>query len=215
MISYDDLIDSLEEAWIQAGLHEHALVESVQPATLDRGYRAELFPEHGEPLTEENMPPWVEVSFTWSAAHQLRAEGRVRESDSLALIWNYMVLVPEARRERGDQELVRLFQKAVFSVLQRFYPGESEEMSHIAVEVRRIYQSDGQRNQQAYVQLLSTNLTDLSEHWQSTDPMALHRSIRTEVQFASAVIQALADVFGPDGQGTGSGNGGYRAVDAA
>jgi hypothetical protein len=33
------------------------------------------------------------------------------------------------------------------------------------------------------------------------------------VQFASAIIQALSDVFSPDGQHNGSG--GYRAVDAA
>lgn len=209
MLSYDDLVDGLEDAWMAAGLHEHSLIESVQLEGLDRNYRVELFPDHPEPLGEETMPPWVEVNFTWSAAHQVRSEGRDIETDSVDLIWNYMVLLRPAMRERNDHELVRLFQKAVHAALRRFYPSEAEEMGYVAVEVRRIYQGDQQGIKQAYVQLVSTNITDLSDQWDDPDPMSLRRLIRNEVQLASAVIQALSDVFSPRGSG------GYRAVDTA
>lgn len=209
MLAYDDIVDSLEEAWLAAGLHEHALIESVQPDALDRNYRVELFPEHAEPLSEDTMPPWVEISFSWTAAHQLRSEGRDVETESLDLIWNYMVLVRSAMRDRSDHELVRLFQKAVHAALRRFYPTEADEMGYVAVEVRRIYQSEASGIRQAYVQLVSTNITDLSDQWDDPDPMGTRRLLRNEIQLASAVIQSLSDVFNPGG------NGGYRAVDTA
>ena len=64
VITYDELAAGLEDAWIMAGLHEHALYENIHPETLDRSYRVELFPEHPEPLNENNSPPWVEMIRT-------------------------------------------------------------------------------------------------------------------------------------------------------
>jgi hypothetical protein len=211
MPSYDDIVEGLEDAWIATGLHEHSLIESVQPSSHDRIYRVELFPEHGDPLTEETMPPWVEVSFAWSAAHQLRSEGRNVESESLTLIWTYMVLPRQEVRERGDHELVRMFQTAVQTALRRFYPAEADEMGYIDVEVRRFYQRTQQHVRLGYVQLLSTNITDLSDQWNTADPFTLRRFIRAEMQFAGAVIQALAGTFASGSNGNGS----YRAVDTA
>jgi hypothetical protein len=46
VITYDELAGGLEDAWIGAGLHEHAIIESVHPDTLERNYRVEVFPEH-------------------------------------------------------------------------------------------------------------------------------------------------------------------------
>lgn len=212
MLSYDELVDGLEDAWVAAGLHEHALVESVQPDTHDRSYRAELFPEHGEPLTEETMPPWVEVTFAWSAAHQLRAEGRDVETEALNLVWTYMLMVPGALRDQADSALVRRFQKAVYSALRRFYPVEASEIGQVAVEVRRVYQSSSQQVHLAYLQLVSTNVTDMSDQWDDPDPLALRRMIRSETQLASAVLRALRDTFSTDRDG---GNDGYRSVDTA
>jgi hypothetical protein len=209
MLSYDELVESLESAWIAAGLHEHALNETFQPETLERSYRVELFPEHPEPLSEDNIPPWVEVSFSWSPANQLMAEGRTAAEEATDLTWNYMVFVRSTMRDYSDNDLVRLFQRAVHSVLRRFYPNDTNEMGSVAVEVRRIYQSDSQRTKLAYVQLASTNITDLSSQWKETDPMALRRLIRTEIQFASSVIQALENAF------QSGGNGGYQSVDTA
>ncbi len=209
MMSYDELVAALEHAWEVAGLHEHALVESVQPDAHERFYRAELFPEHPEPMTEENIPPWVEVTFSWSAAHQLRAEGRRVEAEPLYISWSYMLLVRNGMQTLTDAELVRRFQQAVYTAFRRFYPLDTEEMGAVAVEVRRLYQRDDQRIQQAYVQVMSANMTDLSEQWNTPDTLALSRLLRTEMQLESTIIQALSDAF------AGDGNGGYRAVDTA
>lgn len=208
MLTYDDLVASLEDSWPVVGLHEHALIESVLPTTHDRTYKVELFPEHPEPLTEENMPPWVEVNFTWSALHQLRSEGRELPPEPLDLTWTYTVSV-QGMPERSDHELVRLFQRVVHAAFLRFYPVEAEEMEPVAVDVRRIYQGDGPRLRQAYVQLVSANITDLSDQWAERDPRGLRALIKTEVQLASAIIHGLAEVFAPNGRGS------YRPVDAA
>ncbi|GEM_PF-511612 len=210
MLTYEDLVASLEDAWVAAGLHEHALVESVVPSVHDRSYRVELFPEHSDPLTAENIPPWVEVNFTWSALHQIRSEHRNIDSEPLDLIWTYTVSAP-GMHDHKDSELVRLFQKAFHRAFQRFYPEEAAEVDAPAVEVRRIYQWDraGQRPKPAYIQLVSTNITDLSEQWEERDPRVLANLIQTEVHFAGAFIRALADAFNPGGRG------GYRTVDAA
>jgi hypothetical protein len=111
--------------------------------------------------------------------------------------------------EHSDYELVRLFQKAFHRAFLRFYPEEAAEVDAPAVEVRRIYQWDGQRPKLAYIQLVSANITDLSEQWDERDPRVLANLIQTEVHFASAFIRALADAFNPGGRG------GYRTVDAA
>ncbi len=208
MLTYEDLVASLEEAWMTAGLHEHEVVESVQPDALDRSYRVELFPDHPEPLTAENMPPWVEVSFTWSALHQIRAERRDIPAEPLDLVWTYTVN-GYGLREQTDYELVRLFQKAFMTTFRRFYRLEAAAIEAPTVEVHRIYTDSGPRLKVARLQLVSTSMTDLTEQWDEHDPRVLLNVIRTEMQFASAIIRALTDVFNPGGQG------GYRAVDAA
>ncbi len=210
MLTYEDLVLSLEQAWTAVGLHEHAFVESVIPASHDRSYRVELFPEHDEPLTMENMPPWVEVSFTWSALHQIRSEHHSVSTDPLDLIWTYTVNAYSVQ-DRNDHELVRLFQQAFNTVFQRYYPDEADNIEPLAVEVRRTYQGQGdnQKFQLVYVQLSSTNITDLSDQWNERDPRVLSSLIQIEIQFARAVIRALAEAFNPGGRG------GYRTVDAA
>ncbi len=208
MLTYEDLVASLEEAWMTAGLHEHEVVESVQPDAHDRSYRVELFPDHPEPLTAENMPPWVEVSFTWSALHQIRAEGRDIPAEPLELVWTYTVN-GHGLCEQTDYELVRLFQKAFMTTFRRFYPLEAAALEAPTVEVRRLYTDSGPRLKVAQIHLVSTSITDLTEQWDECDPQVLLEIIRTEMQLASALIHALTDVFNPGGHG------GYRAVDAA
>jgi len=209
MLTYDELVAALEDSWMVVGLHEHSLLESVLPDSHDRSYRAELFPDHPDPLTEETMPPWVEVSFSWLGSHQLRSEGREIKTEPIDLTWTYTVFVQETMQERSDHELVRLFQRAVHNALQQFYPADSTEMTPIAVEVRRVYQGGEERPKLAYVQLVSTNITDLSDLWPERNSMALSSLIQSEVQLAGAVIQALAETFNP------SGRGGYHSVDTA
>lgn len=208
MITYDDLVAGLEDAWLAAGLHEHAFIESIIPATHDRTLRVELFPEHDEPLTNQNMPPYLELSFTWSPVHQLLAEGHDLPVEPLDLQWTYTVTVL-GQTERSDVELARMFQRAVLSAFQRFYPAEAAEMEPIAVEVRRMYQGGPERLTLEYTQLVSTTVSDLFELWPDRDVQALRNVLRRELQLASAIITTLAETFNPRGRG------GYRTVDAA
>lgn len=208
MLNYDELVTGLEDAWLMVGLHEHAFVESVIPATHDRTCKIELFPEHDEPLTHDNMPPYLELNFTWSPVHQLLAEGRELPGESLDLTWTYTATVVN-QQDRSDIELVRMFQRAVLNAFQRFYPAEAAEMDPVAVEVRRIYQSGGQRLQLDYTQLVSSTVSDLFDLWPDRDLQSLRTLLRLEMQLASAIIANLADSFSPRGRG------GYRTVDAA
>lgn len=208
MLTYEDLVTGLEDAWLAVGLHEHGFIESVIPSTHDRTCKIELFPEHGEPLTPEAMPPWLDLSFTWSAVHQLIAEGREIPLEPLDLTWMYTATV-YGQGERTDTELVRMFQRAVHNAFQRYYPAEAAEMEPIAVEVRRIYQSSGQRLQLEYTQLVSSTVSDLFEQLPDRDLGGLRALLRTEMQLASAIIANLSDTFTPRGRG------GYRTVDAA
>lgn len=208
MLTYDDLVTGLEDAWLAVGLHEHAFLESVLPTTHDRNCKVELFPQHPEPLSAETMPPWLELSFTWSAVHQLISEGRELPSEPLDLTWTYTATLPGAQ-ERNDTELVRMFQRAVHNAFQRYYPAEAAEMEPVAVEVRRIYQNTGQKLQLEYLQLVSTTISDLFEQWPDRDMQSLRALLRTELQLASAIIANLSDVFTPRGRG------GYQTVDAA
>ncbi len=216
MLTYDELVDGLEDAWAASGLHEHEVIESVQPEAHERTYKAGLFPDHAEPLTEESMPPWVEVSFNWSAAHQLRSEGhRVPMSAPLELTWMYNVIVHGRRREQSDIELVRAFQKAVSVALQRFYPPGITDLAPLAVEVRRIYQNTGNTPTLEYVQLISHNITDLSDLWDEYDPNVLSNLLQSEIDLASAVIYTLSSIFVPSpGTHTG-GRSSYQTVDTA
>jgi hypothetical protein len=215
MLTYDSLVEDLEDAWESAGLHEHEIVEQVQPDTHERSFKAELFADH-DSLAEDLMPPWVEVSFTWSAAHQLRSEGhRLPGNDPLDLTWIYNVLVNTTMRDRSDAELVRLFQKGVYMALKKFYPSEVTEMTPVAVEVRRIYHSDGKNLNLEYVQLISPNITDLSDQWNEQDPEVLRNLLQNEIDLAHTVINALSNIFLPPSQPKSGGRNSYRAVDTA
>jgi hypothetical protein len=208
MLTYDDLVTSLEDAWIAAGLHEHAFIESVIPTTHDRTCKIELFPEHEEPLANENMPPWLDLSFTWSAVHQLLSEGRELPVEALDLAWSYTATVL-GQPDRSDIELVRMFQRAVQNAFTRYYPAEAAEMEPVSVEVRRVYQTVEQKLQLEYVQLVSTTVSDLFDQWVDRDLHALRALLRVELQLAGAIIANLSDAFTPRGRG------GYRTVDAA
>jgi hypothetical protein len=208
MLTYDDLVTGLEDAWLAVGLHEHSFIESVIPATHDRSCKIELFPEHDEPLNNENIPPYLELSFTWSPVHQLIAEGRDLPAEPLDLTWTYYATL-NGQAERNDTELVRMFQRAVSSAFQRYYPAEAAEMDPVSVEVRRIYQPGGQRLQLDFIQLVSSTISDLFEQWPDRDLPGLRALLRTELQLASAIINHLADSFTPRGRG------GYKTVDAA
>jgi hypothetical protein len=208
MLTYDDLVSGLEDAWLAVGLHEHAFIESVIPATHDRSCKIELFPEHDEPLGNENMPPYLELSFTWSPVHQLISEGRELPVEPLDLTWTYYATL-NGQAERSDVELVRMFQRAVQTAFQRYYPAEAAEMDAVSVEVRRIYQPGGQRLQLDFIQLVSSTVSDLFEQWPDRDLPGLRGLLRTELQLASAIINNLADSFTPRGRG------GYKTVDAA
>lgn len=209
MITYDELAVGLEDAWLMAGLHEHLLTESVAPETLDRTYRVELFPEHPEPLSETMTPPWVEMAFTWSAAQQLHSEGRDISPGLLELAWTYTVDIRE-QSDRSDIELVRAFHAAVRNALRRVAPDIPIPSEYVAVEVRRGYRSVNDKPVQAYVQLVGTNVTDLSDLWEErTNADALRDALRDELVIVAALLHALGETFQPNGLG------GYRPVDTA
>jgi hypothetical protein len=208
LITYDELAAGLEDAWILAGLHDHLLVENVQPDTLERTYRAELFPEHPEPLTEGTSPPWVELSFTWTAAHQLHSEGREISPGALELAWTYTADV-RGQTERGDIDLVRAFNAAVRAALRRAAPDMPTPVEYIAVEIRRGYRSGGDRPTEAYVQIVGTNVTDLGDLWGDRSPDALREALREELIIVASLLHSLGETFTP------SALGGYRPVDTA
>ena len=208
MITYDELATGLEDAWLMAGLHDHLLAESVLPDSLERTYRVELFPEHPEPLTEGMSPPWVELSFTWTAAHQLYSEGREMSPGVLELAWTYTVDV-RGQGDRGDVDLTRAFNASVRAALRRAAPDLPTPAEYIAVEVRRGYRSSGDKPTLAYVQLVGTNVTDLGDLWSDRSPEALREALRDELIIVAALLHSLGETFAP------SGLGGYRSVDTA
>lgn len=208
MITYDELAAGLEDAWLLAGLHDHLLVESVQPDTLERIYRVELFPEHPEPLTEGTAPPWVELTFTWTAAHQLHSEGNELSPGLLELAWTYTVDV-RGHSDRGDIELTRAFNAAVRAALRRAAPDLPTPSEYVAVEVRRGYRTSGDRPTPAYVQLVGTNVTDLGDLWSERLPDTLREALRDELIIVAALLHSLGEAFTPGGLG------GYRSVDTA
>jgi hypothetical protein len=208
VITYDELAAGLEDAWLMAGLHDHLLAESVLPDSLERAYRAELFPEHPEPLAEGASPPWVEMSFNWTPAHQLRSEGRELSPGPLELAWTYTIDVRE-QADRGDIDLTRAFNAAVRTALRRAAPDIPAPAEYVAVEVRRGYRSSSDKPVLAYVQLVGTNVTDLSDLWDDRNPNALREALRDELIIVAALLHALGETFEP------SGLGGYRPVDTA
>lgn len=208
MITYEELAAGLEDAWLMAGLHEHTIIETIAPETLDRSYRAELFPEHPEPMTPGTTPPWVEVSFTWSPAHQLHAEGSSVPPGPLELAWTYTVEA-HGQLERADLDLARAFQAAVRNALRRVVPDVGTPADYVAVEVRRGYRTTNDRPVPAYVQLVGTNVTDLADLWNERNPDTLREALRDELLIVAALLRALGESFSPGGLG------GYRAVDTA
>jgi len=208
VITYDELAAGLEDAWILAGLHDHLLVESVQPDTLERIYRVELFPEHPEPLTEGTSPPWVELSFTWTPAQQLHSEGREISPGVLELAWTFTVDVRD-QSDRTDADLTRAFNAAVRSALRRAAPDMPSPNEYIAIEVRRGYRTSGEKPTLAYIQMVGTNVTDLGDLWADRTPDTLREALRDELIIVAALLHALGETFSP------SGLGGYRSVDTA
>jgi hypothetical protein len=208
VITYDELAAGLEDAWILAGLHDHLLIESMQPDTLERIYRVELFPEHPEPLTEGTSPPWVELSFTWTPAQQLHSEGREISPGVLELAWTFTVDVRD-QSDRSDGDLTRAFNAAVRSALRRAAPDMPAPNEYIAIEVRRGYRTSGEKPTLAYIQMVGTNVTDLGDLWADRTPDTLREALRDELIIVAALLHALGETFSP------SGLGGYRSVDTA
>ncbi|GAB4202074.1 MAG: hypothetical protein OHK0022_24840 [Roseiflexaceae bacterium] len=206
MISYEELVAGLEDAWVIAGLHDHNLVESFAPGTMERIYRAELFPEHPEPMT--SIPPWVEVSFNWCPTHQLLADGQPLPPIMVELSWTYTVEIPNPL-ERTDLELARAFQSSVRAALRRLVPDITTPADYVLVEVRRGYHSVGDRPAPTYVQLVGTSSTDLTDMWSDRTPDGLRNALRDELQIVAALLRALGETFAPGGMGN------YRSVDTA
>lgn len=187
LISYEELAAGLEEAWLIAGLHEHAVVESIQPETLDRTYRAELFPEHPEPIGEGWSPPWVELNLVWTAAHQLHSEGRDIAPGPLELAWTYTVDIRSF--DRSDAELIRAFNGAVRAALRRVAPDLPPPADYIAVEIRRGYRID-EKPLPVYVQIVGTNVTDLSDLWGQRSSEALRDVLREELLIVATLLHS-------------------------
>lgn len=208
MITYEELAAGLEDAWMLAGLHDHSVNESINPEVLERSYKAELFPEHPEPLTEGTGVPWVEVGYTWNPAQQLHAEGTQISPGATELAWTYTVDV-RAQADRSDIDLTRAFHAAVRAAIRRVAPELSESAEYIAVEVRRGYRLGSERPTQAYVQLVGTNVTDLADLWTNRQPESVREALRDEFTIVAALLHALGDTFAPASLG------GYRPVDTA
>lgn len=208
MITYDELAAGLEDAWLIAGMHDHLLIESVQPDSLERTYRVELFPEHPEPLTERTTPPWVEMTYTWTPAHQLYSEGRELSPGPLELSWTYTVDIHDLM-DRSDLELVRAFNAAVRTALRRAAPDIPAPAEYVAVEIRRGYRSGPDKPVLAYIQIVGTNVTDLSDLWTDRSPNSVREALRDELIIVAAVLHTLGETFSPGGLG------GYRQVDTA
>jgi hypothetical protein len=159
-------------------------------------------------MPENASPPWVELSFTWSPTHQLFAEGRDISPGLLELSWTYTVDVRN-HTDRPDNELVRAFNNAVRAALRRTAPDIPMPADYIAIEVRRGYRTAGDRPALAYVQMVGTNVTDLSDMWDNRAPDALREVLREELQIVAALLHSLGETFALNGMG------GYRSVDTA
>jgi hypothetical protein len=199
MLNYDLLVAVLESTWETVGFHEHELIESIQPDTLDRSYKADLFPEHPQPLDEEVLVPWVEINFAWNTIHELCSLGHTvngKVDEPLGIAWLYNVIVRDNMREYSDQELVRVFHRCVQSALSSFVT-DLIETPPIAVEIRRVYHTREQLPELVYVHLVSPNFTDLTEFWTEHNPQGLHDMLLGEFELAHTVIQSLSETFTP------------------
>ncbi|NJO84608.1 MAG: hypothetical protein HC828_18785, partial [Blastochloris sp.] len=197
--------DSDLEAQLRRACEEAA----QSPIDLATDQRFEPFAQLGDKTL--HLPLHVEHS-DHDEKDQRQHEARADDEDPLDISWTYMVLVHMGLRDRSDSDLVQMFQRAVSRALRRFYAGEAEASINVPVEVRRVYHSNEQgRPQLSYVQLVSSNITNLLDQWDFQDSGALRRVIRNEVTLAGAIIQALRDTFNTNTRNSNT----YRPVDTA
>lgn len=202
-LSYEELVNAFEATWAQVGLHEHDIVEYVTPATLERTFRATLFPDHGEPLTDANMPPWVEATVVWGPAHHLH-EGATLATP-LEIQWNYTIPLPLSDK-RSDQEFAKTAQMTIRQVVRRVF---NEDVAHevLAIEVRRAFSPDGRTVSALHIYASGTS--DISEVFLTPSSEMMHTVLREECSMAAALVLAFAETFNPGSVG------GYRAVESA
>lgn len=203
-LSYEELINTFESTWEQVGLHEHEIVEYITPATLERTFRVQLFPDHGEPLTDANMPPWVEATVVWGPAHHLH-DGGLTTQLPLEIQWNYTIPLPLGEK-RTDHEIVKAAHTLIRQVVRRLF---NEDVGHdvLAIEMRRAFAPDG-RSVSA-MQLYASGTSDITEVLLTAGSDALQTVLREECSMVAALVLAFAETFNPGSVG------GYRAVESA
>lgn len=204
LLTYEELANTLEETWEHVGLHEHGVNESINPATLERTFRAEIFPEHGEPLTEHNVPPWVEVSFVWGPEQQRASENNTPVP--LELLWNYTITLA-THDKRSDGELLKSFMTIVHQTIRKLFQ-QTLDHDMLAVEIRRSYRSSDARELQQLV-IFASGGSDIGDAFAATPPDMLRNILREELLVAANLLRAFADTFSPGSVG------GYRSVDSA
>jgi hypothetical protein len=144
LLSYEELADTIEDAWEQVGLHDHGVNESINPSTLERTFRAEIFPEHGEPLTNQKHAHRPEVSFTCEQT----SNDLARVVNQYYLSWAGITPSPlPAHDKRNDVDLLRAFTTAIHQALRKVFQ-QTPEHDVLAVEIRRVYKSPDQRELQ-------------------------------------------------------------------
>ena len=202
-LSYEELVNAFETTWAQVGLHEHDVVEFITPATLERTFRVHLFPDHGEPLTEANMPPWVEATLIWGPNHHMHDGATIQIP--LEIQWNYTIPLPLGEK-RTDQEIAKSAHVLVRQVVRRLF---NEDVGHevLAIEIRRAFAPDS-RSVTA-LQIYASGTSDISEVLLTKGSEALNTVLREECSMAAALVLAFAEAFNPGSVG------GYRAVESA
>jgi hypothetical protein len=204
LLSYEELANAIEDAWDEAGLHEHSVTESINPATLERTFRAEIFPDHGEPLTEHNVPPWVELSFVWGPEHQHASTNNT--PSSLELLWSYTITLA-SHDKRSDSELLKTFMTIVNQTIRKLFQ-QMPDQDMLAIEIRRGYRSGESRDVQHLV-IYASGGSDIGESFVAATPDLIQRIIREEMLVVANLLRALAESFSPGSVG------GYRTVDSA
>lgn len=202
-LSYEELVNAFESSWSHVGLHEHDITEYVIPATLERTFRTTLFPNHGEPLTDANMPPWVEATIVWGPVHHMHEGPTV--VTPLEIQWNYTIPIPLSDK-RSDQEIVKTTHTTIRQVVRRLF---EEDIGHevLALELRRAFGADSRSIQAIHIN--ASGMSDISEVLLTTSSDAIHSILREECNMAAALIMAFAETFNPGSVG------GYRAVESA
>lgn len=204
LLSYEELANAIEDAWEEAGLHEHGVTESINPATLERTFRAEIFPDHGEPLTDHNVPPWVELSFVWGPEHQHASTNKT--STPLELLWNYTVTIA-SHDKRSDTELLKTFTTVVNQTIRKLFQ-QMPDHDMLAIEIRRSYRSGESRDVQ-HIVIYASGGSDIGESFTSATPDMIQRIIQEEMLVVTSLLRALAESFSPGSVG------GYRTVESA